>query len=72
MPTRYAIRITEDNLDLIRVLSPIVEIHVKEDINRYFLLTIDSPRTTTEHDVVEEADLAIYDGNREGKRIIIK
>ncbi len=72
MSSKYAIAITEDNLDLIRVLSPIVDVDVQEDRNRFFLFTIDSPRTTTEHDVVHGDDLAIYDGNSPTRRIVIQ
>lgn len=72
MPKKYAIAITEDNLALIRVMSPIVDVDVKEDTNRFFVFTIDSPRTTTQHDVVHGDDLPIYDGNEPGRRIIIK
>lgn len=72
MPTKYAIRITEDNLALIRVLSPIVDVDVKEDRNRYFVFMIDSPRTTTHHDIVAGEDLEHYDGNEAGKRVILQ
>lgn len=70
-PIRYAIRITEANIALIRVLSPLHwNLDVKEDQNRYFLFTIDSPRTTTEHDVTD--DLAAYEDIRETNRIVIQ
>lgn len=72
MPTKYAIAITEDNLDLIRVMSPIVHIDVKEDTNRFFVFTVDSPRTTTQHDVVHGDDLPIYDGIESARRIILQ
>jgi hypothetical protein len=72
MRTKYAIRITEDNLDRIRDFDPIVDIVVKEDHNRFFLFTEESDGTATEHDVVEEVDLAIYDGKDAGTRIILE
>lgn len=72
MSTKYAIRITEDNLALIRVLRPIVDLEVKEDRNRFFLFTVQLPNTTTQHDIVHEDDLAIYDGNDLDSRIILQ
>lgn len=72
MPNKYAIRITEDNLALIHVLHPIVDVDVKEDQDRYFLFTVVGPMTTGEHDVVHGDDLPIYDGNSPDRRIIIK
>lgn len=71
LPAKYAIRITEYNLALIRVLRPIVEINVTEDTNRFFLFTVDSLKTTTEHDVVQGDDLKIYDGDSDIERIIL-
>ena len=72
MPNKYAIRITEANLALIRVLHPIVDVQLKEDTNRYFLFTVDGPMTTTEHDVVQEDDLYQYDGKKkDSQRTII-
>ena len=72
MPKTYAIRITEDNLALINVLHPIVDVDLKEDQNRFFLFTVDGPMTTMEHDVVQEDDLEIYDGMHSGRRVIIQ
>lgn len=72
MCTKYAIRITEENLDLIRILRPIVDINVRHFNNRYFLFTTTNSNLTTEHDVVEGSDLAIYDGDAPGKRIVIQ
>lgn len=71
MYKKYAIAITEANLALIRVLHPIVDVEVKEDINRFFLFTINGPMTTSEHDVVHGDDLKIYDGDDSEERIVI-
>ena len=70
-PKKYAIRITERNLPLIRLLHPIVDVDVKEDTNRFFVFTIDGPMTTSQHDVVHGDDLEIYDGNDPDPRIIL-
>jgi hypothetical protein len=72
MPINYAIQITEDNLPLIRLMHPIVDVDVKEDKNRFFLFTIDGPHTTTQHDVIHGDDLAIYYGDTEGRIVILK
>ena len=70
MPTKYAVRIVDDTLDLIEVLwggrRPVVK-----EYNTYFLFTIDSPSTTTDHDVVHEDDLYNYDGNQKDQRHIL-
>jgi hypothetical protein len=68
----YALRITEANHALVRVLSPFSEeaTRVKED-NTYFLFTVDSPTSTTDHDVVHEDDLYNYDGTQKTPRHIL-
>jgi hypothetical protein len=71
MSTKYAIRITEKNLDLIRMLSPIVDIDYPEDRDKYFVFTVDSPRTSTQHDVVEENDLYDNGGLLKEERTIL-
>ncbi len=72
MPKKYAIRITEDNLALIQLLDPIMNVEVIEDRTRYFLFTVGAIRKTTEQDIVHEDDLAIYDGNDLEPRVIIQ
>ena len=72
MPNKYAIRITEDNFSLIRVLHPIVDVEVKEDRNRFFVFTVVGPMTTGGHDVVHGDDLPIYDGNDLDRRVILQ
>lgn len=69
MSTKYAIRIVDDTLDLIQVLSPWGRPEVKET-NTYFLFTVDSAKTK-DHDIVEEVDLGIYDGDNEDIRIVL-
>lgn len=71
-PNKYAIRITEDNLALVRILCPMWNIEVKEDTNRFFLFTVDSRNSTTDHDVVQGDDLEGYDGDEPGRRIILQ
>ena len=68
----YAIRITQDNHALVRLMSSLSEqaTVVKED-KTYFLFTIDSPSTTTDHDVVHEDDLYHYDGHQKTPRHIL-
>lgn len=68
--SKYAIRIVDDTLDLIEVLSPWGRPVVKET-NTYFLFTVDPPTTTKDHDIVEEADLGIYDGDNQDIRIVL-
>jgi hypothetical protein len=68
---KYAIRITERNLALISVLHPIAPVDVKEDTNWFFVFTVDGPMTTTQHDVVQEDDLKIYDGNDTTERVTL-
>jgi hypothetical protein len=70
---KYAIRITEQTLALVRVLSPFSEqaTMVKED-KTYFLFTVDSSTTTTDHDVVHEDDLYNYDGHQTEDRVILQ
>lgn len=67
---KYAIAITEKNLALIEFLSPWGRPVVKET-NTYFLFTIDSPDTTTDHDIVEEDNLYDYDGRLKESRTIL-
>lgn len=69
--TKYAIRITPDNLALIHVLRPIVHVEVKEDRERFFLFTVDTPETTTDHDIVQKDNLMDYDGDDKAPRRII-
>jgi hypothetical protein len=71
MPKKYAIRITENTLDLVTVLNSGVRPRRGEGNNTYFLFAVDSPNTTTDHDVVHMDDLAIYDGNDPDPRIIL-
>lgn len=72
MPKKYALRITEKNHALVTVLSSLQaqSTVVKED-KTYFLFTVDSPNTTTDHDVAHEDDLYNYDGNLKEPRIIL-
>jgi hypothetical protein len=70
---KYALRITEKNLALVRVLSPFSEqaTTVEED-KTYFLFTVDSSNTTTDHDVVHEDHLYDYDGHQTEDRVILQ
>lgn len=67
----YAIRITQSTRDLVQVLWGGRHVDVKEDLT-YFLFTVDSPTSTTDHDVVHEDDLYNYDGmQKEQRRILL-
>lgn len=73
MLTKYAVRITEANLEQIRAQNPVVDVNVKEDQDRYFLYTVDSELGySTEHDIVHGDDLALYDGDEAGTRIVLQ
>lgn len=69
---KYAIIITQRTHPLVRVMSSLSEqsIVVKED-KTYFLFTVDSTDTTTDHDVVHEDDLYDYDGCLKEERTIL-
>jgi hypothetical protein len=72
MSKRYALRITEKNHPLVTVLSSLsTQATVVQGEETYFLFTIDSPSTTTDHDVVHEDDLYNYDGHLEEERVIL-
>lgn len=72
MPHMYAIRITEANLDLVKVLSPFkAQPEVNKEYDTYFLFTVDSTETTTDHDIVDEDNLYGYDGHQSGQRTIL-
>lgn len=71
MSKKYAIRITEHTLDLIQVMSPWGRPTVQET-NTFFLFTVDSTATTTDHDIVDEVHLRDYDGNDKTPRIVLQ
>jgi hypothetical protein len=56
MSKRYAIRITEDNLDLIQFLNDGVEVKI-EDKPTYYLLDIESPTESGYSEIRFEDDL---------------
>lgn len=61
---KYAIRITESTLELIKVLSggqSLVE-EMKTPYHQgqfYYLFTCDLPTTTTDHEIIDEDDLYV-------------
>jgi hypothetical protein len=59
-PVKYAIRVSEANLDLITVLNDGVRPLVEEEPT-YFLFEVDGPKSTTNHEIKREDDL--YDDN---------
>jgi hypothetical protein len=73
MPNKYAIRITEANLGLIKLLHPIVDVQLKlTDTNRYFYFDIDGPMTTTNHDIMDGDSLRNENDVINGERIVIE
>lgn len=52
----YAIRITERTLDLVTVLNSGVRPRIENE-KTYFTFKVDSPNTTTEHNIVSEDEL---------------
>ncbi len=65
---KYAIRITDNSLDLITVLNNGVRPLVQED-ETYFLFEVDSPNTTTAHEIEREDDLYNEDGYPKDTRL---
>lgn len=72
MPNKYAIRITEANLALIKLLNPIVDVQLKEDTDRYFYFDVVGPMTTGEHDIMDKECLFNEDDVQSGERIVIE
>lgn len=72
MPNKYAIRITEANLALIKLLHPLVDVQLTEDTDRYFYFDVVGPMTTGEHDIMDWDCLQNEDDVQSGERIIIE
>lgn len=72
MPNKYAIRITEANFALIKLLHPIVDVQLTEDTDRYFYFDVVGPMETSQHDIMDKVCLYNEDDVQQGERIVIE